>query len=337
MTITTKKILAVISLLFLTSNVFLYLIADKVWISVLYSALPPIFYLILYIVIFLITVWIIIKEQKFKSVLNLCIGIITCLNLVFLSYFADINLGILRKDKSLNGEEILIFNWNTEFWENDRQSLYNFLKEQNADIYQLQERLTPTSLAGEFEEIDDLKELKELFPDYNIAAFSEYITISKYPIRDIVYSEANSFLRTDISINNEIISFYNVHMPVHIDLSQKLNIKYLLTNAKIRFKWRSEEFKKLEKDLQINSHTKYISGDFNSIRSMRTMDNLLEDYIDSTKYSNRLLLGTWTLYGIRGWRIDYNLVDKNIEIIKHEDIDPQNLSDHWGQKVYIII
>jgi endonuclease/exonuclease/phosphatase (EEP) superfamily protein YafD len=332
-----KKILFLIASLFLVSNIIVYLFAHKIWISTFYSAFPPISYLIIYIFISLFVLTIIIKEKQFKKASNIILMLITILNLGFLSYFADINLGILRKDKELTGNEIKVFNWNTEFWENDREKLYSFLKEQNADIYQLQERLTPSALKGEFKEIDDLKELKELFPEYSIAAHSEYITISKYPIRDIVYSAENSFLRTDISINNKTISFYNVHLPVHIDLSEKTNIKYLILNAKDRFEWRSEEFKKLENDLNSNNNIKYISGDFNSIKSMGTMRNLLKKYDDSAKYSNRLILASWSIFGIKGWRIDYTLTDKAIEIVKHEDIDPNSLSDHWGQKVYAII
>lgn len=68
---------------------------------------------------------------------------------------------------------------------------------------------------------------------------------------------------------------------------------------------------------------------------MGKMRGLLAKTTDSFYTTNTLFPTTWKAWGLKLWRIDYNLASSEINIISHENIDPKGFSDHWGQKVVI--
>src|SRR5690606_27862261 len=135
--------------------------------------------------------------------------------------------------------------------------------------------------------VDDLELLKQAFPEYQFVIRDEFITFSRYPIINTFHQEF-AYMRTDMQINNKIISFYNVHIPVQLKVELLLNPFEQLNDLDYRKQWRKNSFNYLIKDIEGLDTPFYISGDFNSTKSMGTMDRLLSISKDSYSVSSYL-------------------------------------------------
>jgi hypothetical protein len=260
--------------------------------------------------------------------------IVSLTSLLLVFTISDINIPLNKpRQENINSQEaIIVFNWNTEFWESDnKDDFYNFLKSQNADIYHLQEYYTINKVSGFWETPNDQEELENHFPGYYLVASNDFVTISRYPIMH--HYKHDAYLRCDIQINSEIISFYNVHVFAPIDPSLINNPIRFIKDVKRLFYLRNESYNQLERDVKNSNHPIYISGDFNTTLAMKEISNLYRYTNDSYKISGKILPTTWEFLGVKLARIDYNLTNDQLELLLHEDIDPQNFSDHWAQKV----
>ncbi len=315
-----------INLLILSILIIHTLLSGRWWFWNIFSVVPPLFFTLLLISLLF---WNIFTKNKLGIIFLVLATPLAILN-------SDININFIN---SVSGEQIntvKVFNFNTEYWESENiEDFYKFLKDQNADIYHLQEHITK-----DLSEIKDLEQLKSNFPGYNVIASAEFVTMSKFPIIQTYNSKGAYYLKNDIDINGNIISFYNVHIPVQLLVMQATEPVKFIKDLAFRFDWRERQFNLLLNDIQNNPSPYYISGDFNTTKSMGKMDIILNQTIDSFAKSNSLLPTTWDISGLKLWRIDYNLIDKTsnkLGFIRHEDIDPHEFSDHWGQLVTLKI
>lgn len=226
---------------------------------------------------------------------------------------------------------IKLFNWNTLYWTVDHKpGFYQFLQSQNADVYHLQEALNHD------EEIIDVRsELQEYFPDYQIVQSGELVSMTRLPVVGSFADDSLPYLRLDLDVAGKVVSFYNVHIIVHIAPENlKKSVSLFLRNIKERFARRKVEYQMLWNALENNQLPKVISGDFNTAKSQVAIRRFLRKYQDSF---SALHVGMPRTYAfakrIKLWRIDYVLVSSDLNLLKNDYIDPQLLSDHVGSSV----
>jgi len=314
-----------ISVFLLIIFVFQYLLSGKVWFWNIFSVTPPIFFTLIYLIGL---VWVIIKKNiQGLAILLICFP--------FAIYSSDITFKLYSDQPSEDSQTVKVFNWNTEFWQfEDKAKFFEFLLEQQADVYHLQEHIL-LNKNGYFIELDDLEEIKSIFKGYTIVKKTEFLTITKLPIVKSFSEGESYYLRVDVQVGRNILSLYNVHMPVHINASILPDIYKFAVDLKHRFDFRNQEFEKLIQDIKSNNNAFYISGDFNTTKSMGKIHEVLDLGKDAAYAGDNLLNATWSVNNIRLWRIDYNIVHKGLKVISYRELNPGSLSDHWAQLVTI--
>ncbi|MGI5151626.1 endonuclease/exonuclease/phosphatase family protein [Plantactinospora sp. CA-294935] len=172
------------------------------------------------------------------------------------------------------GSTVKVFAWNTDYWEmvNDEDAFYAFLRQQDADIYLLQEYVYRR---GEPLRIDESARLRTEFPGYQMSVEGELVTLSRLPIVAAYhhpvpgtgmewFRKGTKAQRTDIRVGGRVVSFYNVHLPVPFRISGNPLSGGFYRALKEQGVWRLRELRKLRADLAGNPHAAVLAGDFNS-------------------------------------------------------------------------
>lgn len=300
------------------------LLAGRVWFWNIFSIIPPILFTLLYLILIF---WNVATKKKYSIVF-----IIFCLPLAI--YSSDFSLKLFIDQPTNDSLSIKIFNWNTHFWDEDnKEEFYKFLLSQKADVYQLQEHIQTRN--GYFIELDDLDEVKYYFEGYTVVKKTEFLTITKLPVIQSYREEESYYLRVDVQVDQDILSLYNVHMPVHINTAIIPNVYRFAVDLKHRYDFRNQEFNRLIKDIKNNSNKYYISGDFNTTKSMGKIQDVISLGKDTAYAGDNLFNATWEVDNIRLWRIDFNIAHNDLKVLNYKEVDPLNYSDHWAQLVTI--
>src|SRR4029079_17566395 len=81
------------------------------------------------------------------------------------------------------GTAVKVFAWSTDYWQmsDDQRAFYAFLRQQDADVYLLQEYLY---WKGDDDpiRIDDSARLRAEFPGYQLVVDGELLTLSRLPV-----------------------------------------------------------------------------------------------------------------------------------------------------------
>ncbi len=280
-----------------------------------------------------------------------------------------VNLHALRPDdRPVPAGAVHVVSWNTNYWgmsNEDPEAQYRFLKQQNADVYLLQEHVIWVPGTGEvgYYPIQDDAKLRAEFPGYHIVRRSELVTISRFPIvstpvfgpaaqlpRDAPFNQVFSrdkVLRTDLRVGERTVSVYNVHVtvPTAIDLSIIRPQVDLDSYYRRKFEWRQTEVQGLVDDLRTNPNPSIISGDFNATSSMGGLDPLRAVAEDATTASRHLLPMSWRfnapmnfqwdnpLVGLPlpFWRIDWTFTKGPVTVHRYDLKSAEYLSDHRPQ------
>ncbi|MFF3242721.1 endonuclease/exonuclease/phosphatase family protein [Streptomyces sp. NPDC002870] len=244
-----------------------------------------------------------------------------------------------------------VFSWNTQYWEtsDDSEAFYRYLKAKDADVYLLQEYL-----AWEHKQpkpIDELARVRREFPDYHIAIQGELVTLSRYPIvarpavgraeginTDTPWQqvfERGRVLRTDLNVRGSVVSVYNVHIPVQIDIDRNWLSSGFYHTVRERDAERRDHYAALEQDAAANSNPLLISGDFNTTPAMGDLRALRDTFNDALPASTSVHPGTWNSEGLALWRLDWVFTNDRLRVHSYEFEDPAGLSDHRGQDVVV--
>ncbi len=244
----------------------------------------------------------------------------------------DINVipwGVFFSRRLKPGSTIKLVNWNTELWidrlPEKRDEVFRFLKEQNADIYHLQEAHSRNLYA-----FPARRHLQTYFPDYEVIQCGELVTITRLPIKHVVAKLGNPFLRVDVATLQGEISFYNVHVAVHLITAQFLKSQRLFWgDMRRRFRLRKMQFDCLEKDLSSNTLPSVTSGDFNTPVTLRSIRRFRTQLVDAYAATHCGFPVTYRfLNWLRWWRIDY-ILGKKICFLKYSSSVPfLRSSDH---------
>ncbi|MET7394167.1 endonuclease/exonuclease/phosphatase family protein [Dactylosporangium sp. NPDC005572] len=249
------------------------------------------------------------------------------------------------------GPGLQVFAWNTEYWGQsvERDRFYAFLQAQRADVYLLQEYLHWDETAGldGARPVDDEAALRAAFPGYSIASRGELLTLSRFPIvarppvgpdRDLAGVAADfgqvfvaaKVLRSDLDVGGHIISTYNVHLPVQIDLAVSRRFFSLIQE---RDGLRRRQLAGLQSDLAANNRPAIIAGDFNTSPAMGDLDALRATLHDA---NTALYPGSWPA-GLPLWRVDWTFTTAGLVADDYQLVATDGLSDHRAQRVRIVL
>ncbi|MDO6588244.1 hypothetical protein Q4543_22360 [Salipiger sp. 1_MG-2023] len=137
------------------------------------------------------------------------------------------------------GVPIRIVQLNTDYWgqmrdgtltdPRDKDAMLAYLKALDADVYLLQEHMT--RVGDTAPPVTDLSDVEAVFPGYEARTAGTLLTLSRLPIRahEVVTSDAPRILqlppppyalRVDVDLGDQVVSTYNVHMPIQIIIEQ---------------------------------------------------------------------------------------------------------------------
>ncbi|MGY0055016.1 endonuclease/exonuclease/phosphatase family protein [Streptomyces sp. LZ34] len=236
-----------------------------------------------------------------------------------------------------------VFSWNTDYWRmtDDATAFYAYLRAQHADVYLLQEYLYWDD--GPVR-INDLARLRAAFPGYRIAAASELVTISRIPLvaqRLLPAPDTDwrgsRVLRTDVRYGTTVMSLYNVHLavPVNLELSPLTKKFYRYTHDEYRR--RQAELTALRADLARNPLPRLVAGDFNSAWGQLLT---LPGGVERRDPGGFLFPRSWPAFGIslpRLWRLDWVFSTADVKVRSYRFISPRAMSDHMAQVLQISV
>jgi hypothetical protein len=265
---------------------------------------------------------------------------------------------------------VKLFAWNTEYWDqdDDPQQLLDFLVGQRADVYLLQEHLywdLDAGLAGA-RQVHDLDRVRAVFAGYTVVADGELLTVSRYPVVGHValgapaelddadtdtgtdtdtgplarptpafgdVFEAVRMLRTDLLIGGQVVSTYNVHLPVQVNLVADSKFFSFIDERNTA---RHHFLDALAADVAANRQPVVIAGDFNTSPSMADLDPLRERLHDAAEASGHPLPGSWPAwFGLAWWRLDWTLTNDQVHVTRYDLRDPRGMSDHRAQDMML--
>jgi endonuclease/exonuclease/phosphatase family metal-dependent hydrolase len=311
----------VLFLIFLAAN---FVLANRVWWWEFTTAIP---WFVIVGTWLVCLVWATIFGKWYLAV---------ALILFTFNIFKMLDLGLGRStNQQMNA--ISLFNWNTEFWEDkDIPGFYTHMLNLKADVIHLQEAFTKAE--GGKVLFRDVKTQAEQYlgADYKVVQFEELVSATKLPVVNVLGSSEGMFLRLDLNLGQEIVSFYNVHIPVHIIPAFIKDPKFFFADVKKRFEWRQQVAKELWKELDANQNLKVISGDFNSQTLMPIMHPFLQKFNDAFKSTSWGIPTSFTFLKLNLWRIDF-VLGHGIKFLSYMNVFPGKFSDHWGQLVRLTI
>jgi endonuclease/exonuclease/phosphatase (EEP) superfamily protein YafD len=234
-----------------------------------------------------------------------------------------------------------VLSWNTRYWDQESPDLYEFLTAKDADIYVLQERLHGSHYRPR--QAPDLARLRAEFPGYHIAAAGELITMSRFPIVGArrpatdwtAEFHATRVLRTDLLLGADVLSVYNVHIPVQYVGTDNLLSREFYTRLRDRNATRKAVFRDLHADLTSHHNMVLVTGDFNSTGAMGDLTWLFTNLHCANHAARRRWPTSWPAGGLSLWQLDWTFA-RGVRVHRYEFGDPQGISDHRTQELLII-
>ncbi|WP_410609454.1 endonuclease/exonuclease/phosphatase family protein [Amycolatopsis sp. lyj-109] len=241
--------------------------------------------------------------------------------------------------------------WNTEYWDqtDDPDRFYAYLHAHTADVYVLQEYVDLVGTDGA-RDADDLARLRAEFPGYHLVARGELLTLSRYPVLaqprvgpdrglrdgapyDEVFESAK-VLRTDLQVGSSVLTVYNVHLPVQVDVTRNPLSRDFYSYVHTRDGLRKAQLAGLAEDVAANPNPLLVAGDFNTSPAMGDLDGLRGTLVDADRASSSLYPRSWPASAPL-WRLDWTLTTPGVRVHDYRFADPAGLSDHDLQQARI--
>lgn len=250
-----------------------------------------------------------------------------CALILFLP-FVDFPISIRATAEIPESVKLKVFSFNTQLWHSgQKQEFISFLQGQQADIYLLQEAFN-----NKLELIDGVAYLQDAFGGYHFAQAGDVVTVSKYPIVAQTASEKfdlwQGFLRTDLEVEGQIVSAYNIHLPVPIQPDKFESLSHFANRTKELFEARSEHFSLLETDLVNNPNPKLLAGDFNSTKFNSRLSFFSANFAEAHPAGYSTYPVTFEFLGMRAWRLDWFFTSSEWQATKYKQIVVPEFSDH---------
>ncbi|MBO4204960.1 endonuclease/exonuclease/phosphatase family protein [Micromonospora echinofusca] len=241
--------------------------------------------------------------------------------------------------------------WNTGYWDqaDEPDRFLRFLVDQRADLYLLQEYLhwdTTAGLAGA-RPVDAVDRLRAAFPGFTVVARGELLTVSRFPVlarppvgpdaalpADADFGQvftAAKVLRTDLRIGDRVLSAYNVHLPVQVNLAPHRFLDFVAERDRAR----RTQLRALTADLAGNPYPVLVGGDLNTTPAMGDLRGLRDRLRDAADAGTDLHPVTWPAGPLPAWRLDWALVSPTVRVHRYALDSPRGLSDHRTQTVLL--
>jgi GT2 family glycosyltransferase/endonuclease/exonuclease/phosphatase family metal-dependent hydrolase len=218
--------------------------------------------------------------------------------------------------------------------------IFQYLQSLHADVYLLGEYLP--SAAGP-------AVLRHYFPGYTAVADGDLLTLSRLPVVAIKMLPAappagSTFdqqfavvkaIRTDVRADGRILSLYNVHMPVQIDVSSPLRAKFYRL-LRTRAAQRRDDFGALDRDVAANKLPVLVAGDFNTSPAMGDMRGIAGMLRDAITVNRSLFPASWdSQFPLALVRLDWAFTSPGVNVSRYDFLDAQAISDHRAQSLMI--
>ncbi|MDT0268604.1 endonuclease/exonuclease/phosphatase family protein [Streptomyces sp. DSM 44915] len=339
------RVVAAVALAWMVFALAHNVLTGNFWLWVIPGTLPPITFLV-------VPLLLLVGGAFLRGWRPLILGRATIALVVGLPW-SGINLAALDgADWSAGpGPIVRVVTLNTDYWaqnrdgiwtdRRDRGALFDYLRSLDADVYLLQEHMrrvdeTPVP-------ITDLADVREAFSEYEAVADGTLLTLSRLPVagRDVVHSRdepALAFpapygLRVDHAVGEEVVSTYNVHMPVQLMMEENPLTPAFYREIRERQQRRAEEYRALTDAVADNPHPLLVAGDFNTSPAMGDNRALLDITTDAVASTGLLHPTSWRVGGgvPQLWRNDWALVAGGLGVRDYRFLDPDGNSDHTAQ------
>ncbi|ASW57174.1 hypothetical protein CIK06_28075 [Plantactinospora sp. KBS50] len=271
-------------------------------------------------------------------------------------------------------DAIKLVTWNTEYWDQDvRESghgtayFYRFLRGLDADVYLLHEYahadFTLPDVFAQALVIDQMAELRQNFPGYQIILEGRNITLSRLPVvaHRPLYSTpwlpddlkplppafdghplfyTSQVLRTDIRVGDRVVSFYDTHLfqpPRRMLMMKGEPGQSVFQVDRFNFSMRRASLEAIRADVKDNPQPIVLAGDLNTSPSMGALRMLPDRLVDHTRALSSLYPATWEVGKRPYWRIDWLRTTPDVNVHRYEFLDPQGLSDHRVQQIQLTV
>lgn len=318
------------------------LLVDRWWPWLIFEATPPL--AVVTVPLFLLTL--VPLARQMRGLLSVILVLVLLAGILLAGYgpaWADTATGAPR------GTTVKVFAWNTNYWDQgkDKDAFYAFLRQQDADIYLLQEYV---HRRGEPVRIDDSARLRTEFPGYQMSVEDELVTLSRLPIvaeyhhpvpgtgmewfKKVTHSQ-----RTDIRVGGRVVSFYDVHLPVPFRIEgNPLGGSFYRAHEEQDVR-RLSELHKLRADLAGNPHPAVLAGDFNS--PWMELSPLGADVRVHVPTGSLVPPGTWpaSVYLLpRLWRLDWLFTTGDVTALDYRfGSGGEAFSDHAPQVFRVVV
>jgi endonuclease/exonuclease/phosphatase family metal-dependent hydrolase len=267
--------------------------------------------------------------------------------------FTGLNLAAFNGGEgATGGRAVTVVTLNTDYWSQDRGDamwsdyrdrgeMFAYLRSLDADILMLQEHMLREG--NDIIPITDLGDVKEAFPEYDVVAEGTLITLSRMPIvghgtvasvdQPQLQFPAPYGLRVDISVGDQTLSTYNVHMPVQLLIEASPLSRRFYSEIQKRHDRRAEEYRALTQSVRDNQNPSFIAGDFNTSPAMGDNRELLEITTDAAMSTTMWYPASWREGGHLPtlWRTDWALTRGEVGVLAYEFLSSEGNSDHKAQ------
>jgi endonuclease/exonuclease/phosphatase (EEP) superfamily protein YafD len=245
-------------------------------------------------------------------------------------------------------DALRVVSWNTTVWnhDDDPDRFYAMLTASDADVYLLQEYKPHDDPAVRDA---DLARLRAEFPGYQLAAVGELVTLSRHPIVAVTplpvapppgadwqteYWEVKT-LRTDLRVGGRILSVYNAHILVPLDLSSPLSTTFYDLRREF-FGRRQDQYRGLVADLAGNPGPVLLAGDLNTSPAMGDLADLTGRLRDAARAGGSAYPVSWSAASrLELWRLDWAFVSDAVRVHGYQLRDARGMSDHRLQELRI--
>jgi endonuclease/exonuclease/phosphatase (EEP) superfamily protein YafD len=233
---------------------------------------------------------------------------------------------------------------------------YQALKARDADVYLLQEYVWSDQDDANERQIDDMARIRREFPGYQVAVQGELVTLSRYPIvhRPAIgpyrataraaspdwyqVYRTGKVLRTDVRVRGQVVSLYNVHIPVQVDMRESFLSPAFYRVIHDREAARRAQYRGLLDDIGANHNPLLVAGDFNTTAAMGDLRPLRSQLDDAADHGGSVWPLSWNEQGrLRLWRLDWTFTSAGLNVHRYALTALPEVSDHRLQETVLSV
>jgi Endonuclease/Exonuclease/phosphatase family len=226
---------------------------------------------------------------------------------------SGLNPGALINDPSVPAGAIRVFSWNAQ--SSDSAA---YLREQNADVYLLQE-------------YGGVDELRLRFPEHTLVARGGLVTLSRFPVVGQEVVGSDRVLRTDINVRGRILSVYNTRVPLPFTSATSPLEPSFYRHVRTVSAERHAQLDNLVTDVTTNRGPVLVAGDFATSPSMGDLDALRDVADDAISAGTSLYPASWL-----AWRTDWAFT-RDVDVHTYEFTDAGEQSAHRPQWLVVTL